>query len=112
MVYIDENFGTYEIRDEEDVEFYREMQRTSVEKQCQGCGRWVRIQPHYAYCNACATRLEQGLDLPDWDPEDPLCVECGRPIHPTEDCEEAAERELNQSPAALRAERRMEEDHR
>lgn len=62
--YYDDNFGWYEIEGEEDVEFYQQMQATNVEKQCQGCGRMVRIQPDYAYCNSCATIIEQGGELP------------------------------------------------
>jgi hypothetical protein len=61
--YYDDNFGHYDIEDEDDVEFYHEMQRTSVEKRCAGCGRMVRIQPQYAYCNSCADKIERGMDL-------------------------------------------------
>jgi hypothetical protein len=61
--YYDENFGHYEINSEEDVEFYHQIQRTNVKKICEGCGQTVRIQPQYAYCNSCATKLERGLDL-------------------------------------------------
>jgi hypothetical protein len=55
--YYDDNFGFYDIQSEEDIEFYREMQRISVRKKCQGCGRMVKIKPD------CATRIEQGGDL-------------------------------------------------
>jgi hypothetical protein len=61
--YYDDNFGFYEIESEEDIEFYHQMQRMSVRKKCKGCGRMVKIKRDYAYCNACATRLEQGGDL-------------------------------------------------
>lgn len=61
--YCDENFGTYEIRDEEDIEFYRETQQRSVRKKCQGCGRTVKILPDYAYCDSCARKREQGFDI-------------------------------------------------
>jgi hypothetical protein len=37
--YYDDNFGCYEIRDQDDVDFYHQMQRQSVRKKCQGCGR-------------------------------------------------------------------------
>lgn len=63
MTYIDDNFGTYEIQDESDIEFYHEIQATNVTKKCRGCGRIVKIQPQYAYCDSCATRLENGADL-------------------------------------------------
>lgn len=61
--YVDDNFGTYDIRDEGDVEFYHHMQRISVRKKCRGCGRKVKIHPDYVYCNTCADTLEHGGDL-------------------------------------------------
>jgi len=61
--YVDDNFGTYDIRDEDDVAFYQEMQRQSVRKRCQGCRRWVKIRRDYAYCNTCCEKLEHGGDL-------------------------------------------------
>lgn len=68
--YYDENFGWYEIESEEDVDFYHQVQRESIEKRCQGCGRTVRIRPDYAYCNNCATIIERGGDLPGWTDSD------------------------------------------
>lgn len=68
-MYYDDNFGVWEGMDpshpdyEDNVRFYRRLQRTNVEKTCQGCGRKVRIQPHYAYCDSCATKREQGWDF-------------------------------------------------
>jgi len=61
--YYDDNFGHYEIEDEEDVEFYFQVQRESVKKACAGCGRSVRLRPGYAYCDSCATKREQGYDI-------------------------------------------------
>jgi rRNA maturation endonuclease Nob1 len=61
--YYDDNFGFYDIQSEEDIEFYHEMQRQSVRKKCQGCGRMVKIKPDYAYCNSCCEKLERGGDL-------------------------------------------------
>ena len=61
--YYDDNFGFYDIQSEEDIEFYHEMQKVSVRKKCQGCGRMVKIKPDYAYCNSCADRMERGGDL-------------------------------------------------
>lgn len=65
--YYDDNFGHWEGMDgpdaEENREFYRRVQRTNVWKQCQGCGRRVQIQPHYAYCNNCADKREKGYDV-------------------------------------------------
>jgi hypothetical protein len=62
-MYYDDNFGHWEIRDQEDVDFYFEVQRNSVSKKCEGCGRMVKIQPDYAYCNSCADKIERGMDL-------------------------------------------------
>jgi hypothetical protein len=60
--YYDDNYGFYDIRDEEDVAFYHATQKASRRKKCQGCGRMVRIKPDYAICNACADRAERGGD--------------------------------------------------
>lgn len=60
--YIDDNFGTYDIEDEDDVEFYHDVQRRSVEKTCEGCGRRVRLLPDYAYCDSCANKREHGWE--------------------------------------------------
>lgn len=61
--YYDDNFGHWEIEDEEDIEFYHLVQKESVWKKCQGCGRMVKIMPKYAYCDSCATKIEQGMDV-------------------------------------------------
>ena len=61
--YYDDNFGHYEIESEEDIEFYHKIQAQSVWKRCDGCKKRVKIMPHYGYCNACATKLENGFDL-------------------------------------------------
>jgi hypothetical protein len=60
MSYYDDNFGTWDVRDSEDRQFYRTVQRASVAKRCKGCDRMVRILPHYAYCNSCADAIERG----------------------------------------------------
>lgn len=61
--YYDDNYGWYDIEDEEDVDFYHSVQSQSVEKECRGCGRTVRIMPQYAYCNGCADAKERGWDF-------------------------------------------------
>lgn len=61
--YFDDNFGHWDIQDEDDIDFYHQVQRESVEKTCKGCGRRVKLRPEYAYCNNCATILERGGDL-------------------------------------------------
>ena len=60
MSYYDDNFGHYEINDEEDVEFYNQMQSTNVRKCCKRCGEMVSIQPRYAICNSCCEAEERG----------------------------------------------------
>lgn len=61
--YYDDNFGHWDIRDEDDREFYRQVAKRSVWKKCQGCGRKVKLMPQYGYCDSCATRREQGWDF-------------------------------------------------
>ena len=62
--YYDENYGHWnDMEDPEQRAFYARTQRTNVKKQCQGCGRTVKIQPQYAYCNSCAEKREQGWDI-------------------------------------------------
>lgn len=63
MIYYDDNFGHYNIESDEDVEFYHQMQRLSVEKLCKGCNRMVRIKRDYAYCNSCAEEREHGWGI-------------------------------------------------
>jgi hypothetical protein len=59
----DDNFGHWDIRDEDDVDFYRHVQDNSVEKECVGCGRTVNIMPQYDVCDSCATKRERGWDF-------------------------------------------------
>jgi hypothetical protein len=67
MRFYDDNFGDWNGCDEVEVRrFYRQTQRTNVRKRCEGCGVVVRIQPHYAYCNGCATIMERGGELPEY----------------------------------------------
>jgi hypothetical protein len=61
--YYDDNFGHWDIEDDEDLDFYRRVQNESVDKKCKGCCRVVRIRPDYAYCNRCADMLEHGMDV-------------------------------------------------
>lgn len=61
--YYDDNFGHWEGMDEEENrEFYKFVQKNSVRKKCQGCGRTVKIMPDYAYCNSCAEKRERGME--------------------------------------------------
>jgi hypothetical protein len=43
--YYDDNYGFYEIRDQDDIDFYHETQKASVWKKCHGCGKRVKIKP-------------------------------------------------------------------
>jgi hypothetical protein len=61
--FYDDNYGHYEIEDQDDVDFYLETQKRSVRKKCQGCGRMVKIRPDYGYCNSCADKRERGVDF-------------------------------------------------
>jgi hypothetical protein len=60
--YYDDNFGHWDIRDEDDVAFYHKVQRDSVVKKCGHCGRKVKIRREYYICNACADKIERGGD--------------------------------------------------
>lgn len=62
--FYDDNFGHWEDMDDPDnVEFYKQVQRESRRKKCEGCGRMVNLRPGYGYCNSCADKRERGLDL-------------------------------------------------
>ena len=60
--YYDDNFGHYRIEEPEDIDFYHDVQKRSVVKRCEGCNQKVKILPEYAYCDSCATKIEQGWD--------------------------------------------------
>lgn len=63
--YYDDNFGWWDderMEDPDAVEFYMQVQRESVEKECECCGRTVRLRPDYTICNHCAEILERGGD--------------------------------------------------
>jgi len=64
MTFYDDNFGHWDGMSDPDMqEFFQEVQKKSVLKKCEGCGREVFILPHYGYCDTCATRREQGADI-------------------------------------------------
>jgi len=63
MSYYDDNFGHWEDMDDPDmIRFYHKVQKESIEKVCQRCGRVVRLRPEYAICNSCASAIERGMD--------------------------------------------------
>lgn len=61
--YYDDNFGHWDMEDEEDFKMYKRFQKTNVKKKCARCGRLVKIQPQYAYCNSCADAIEHGREF-------------------------------------------------
>jgi hypothetical protein len=61
--YYDDNYGFYDVESDDDVAFYFETQRQSVNKKCEGCGRKVRIKPDYAYCNSLRNETGAGRRL-------------------------------------------------
>ncbi len=69
-VYIDGNFGVWDIKSEEDIEFYNQVQRESVLKNCVICGRAVKLRPQYDKCNSCCEKIERGIDVERCSPED------------------------------------------
>ena len=62
-IYADDNFGVYDVEDEDDLAFYHEMQAESVWKRCSACRRRVKLRPSYGICNNCAEIMERGGDL-------------------------------------------------
>lgn len=58
--YYDDNYGFYQIEDQDDIDFYHQTQKDSVRKKCRDCGRMVKIRRDYAICNSCAERRERG----------------------------------------------------
>lgn len=63
-IHADDNFGVWDDMEDPDTqEFYKRVQQHSVEKECVGCGRIVKILPQYDVCDSCATKREQGWDF-------------------------------------------------
>ena len=60
--YIDDNYGVYSIESHEDVEWYNQVQRESVWKNCAACKKRVKLRPDYGICNSCAEVIERGGD--------------------------------------------------
>ncbi len=64
MSFYDDNFGHWEDMDDPDVrEFYDQVQKESVWKDCERCGRRVKLRPSYSICNSCADIMERGGDM-------------------------------------------------
>lgn len=62
--YYDDNFGEWRDMDDPDMrQFYKEVQKESVWKKCEGCGRRVKLRRDYAYCNSCADKRERGQEF-------------------------------------------------
>jgi Zn finger protein HypA/HybF involved in hydrogenase expression len=61
MGYYDDNFGHWDMSEgEEMMDFYRQVQRESVEKICKQCEQPVRLRHNYVICNDCADQNERG----------------------------------------------------
>ena len=60
-------FGSYEPEPDDDLEeremFRHHVNENAVEKICVGCGRKVKLLPHYDVCDGCADLREQGADF-------------------------------------------------
>lgn len=64
MTYYDDNYGHWDNTNDADVvEFYHYVQKNSVIKACEKCGREVQILQDYVICNSCADKMEHG----GWD---------------------------------------------
>ena len=59
MPHFDDNFGSWD-NDEDDGEFYRQVQRESILKTCSICKMEVRLRPQYDKCNTCCEKIERG----------------------------------------------------
>ena len=53
------SYGWMEIESDEDMEFYNETVKNSVEKECKNCGELVLLRRDYSSCNSCMERLER-----------------------------------------------------
>lgn len=63
--YYDDNYGHWNNMDEEGmVEFYHQVQKDSVWKNCKQCGEKVKIRRNYSICNSCAD-MNEGK-TPQW----------------------------------------------
>ena len=59
MTYYDDNFGEWDIEDEDDIRFYFQVQEENVLKTCVICGREVMLRPEYDKCNSCMEQMER-----------------------------------------------------
>ena len=63
----DDNFGEWDIRHQDDLDYYYTVQQLSVIKRCATCNGHVRLLPHYAYCSPCLDKIERGEDILYYD---------------------------------------------
>ena len=57
--YYDDNFGHWNMDDDPDMkEFYFQVQKESVLKECSICGRQVKLRPEYDKCDSCCRQIE------------------------------------------------------
>jgi len=81
VVYYDDNFGQYDIRDDDDVAFYHQVQAESRLTRCSLCHKEFMLRPNYSICNNCADSIERGGD--------PYCMGCYY-------CEDESETEIKE----------------
>jgi len=60
--YYDDNYGHWDINDEDDLAFYKRVQKENVWKTCERCGARVKLRPDYGICNTCADAIERGFE--------------------------------------------------
>ena len=58
--YYDDNFGNWNIEDEDDIRFYNKVQKESIWKICSMCDEKVKLKPEYDKCDSCMNMLESG----------------------------------------------------
>jgi hypothetical protein len=56
----EDNFGFWDIDGEEEQAFFEEVQRQSVQTNCERCERCVRLVRNKTLCASCASALECG----------------------------------------------------
>ena len=63
MLVYDDNYGFWDMRNEEERIFFDHVQRQSVLTTCERCERPVRLVPPKALCACCVSALEYGAPV-------------------------------------------------
>ena len=56
----EDNFGFWDVGEQEEQAFFDHVQRESLPKTCDRCGQRVRLLPSKMLCASCVTALECG----------------------------------------------------